>query len=129
MATNQPKSGSAGGKRAVRAGAANPGKLSPPPQPLSFKDTTKKIREEADQGKGTHAKMIAALVKKARANKPPLDADGTELLTVFKPSGPELKKRGLPSKFFDDKCTNNTVLFMADFAFEIDLPADRKRKR
>ena len=78
----------------------------------------------------TTREKSAGDIKRAREEAAdPMSADPTELLAVFEPDEQDLKKRGLPKDFLTrrmprgvpggPKCSNNTVLYMADFVFEV----------
>ena len=107
--------------------------LRAPKFPLSAKRTKEFIAEErrSHYGHSQHAAKLARKVKDAREEaRDPMNADPTEVLKLFKPTERELEARGLPRNFLggdggeDDeallskrkrRCSNNTVLFMADF--------------
>lgn len=83
----------------------------------SMKDTLMIIGDQLyDWEESPLAITLSNVIKSAREKvDDPLKADATELLTYFRPSGAELKAMGLPEDFLNQKCSNHTALYMADF--------------
>ena len=127
-----PKKKSASSQKAASSKTTKAPSTRAPKFPLSAKRTKDFIAEEKrTHHHSPHAAKLARKVKDAREEvRDPMNADPTEVLKLFKPTERELEARGLPRDFLggddgeDDKspqtrrkrkCSNNTVLFMADF--------------
>ena len=127
-----PKKKPAASKKAASSKTKKAPLARAPKFPLSAKRTKDFIAEEKrNHYHSPHAAKLARKVKEAREEAgDPMNADPTEVLKLFKPTENELEARGLPRDFLggdageDDeslqtrrkrRCSNNTVLFMADF--------------
>jgi hypothetical protein len=90
---------------------------------VSFKTTLKTIVKQLLESPNHQSELaieISNAIKRARGPVPvppnqPLEANPTELLSLFQPTGDELNKMGLDDKFLDYRCSNHTALYMADF--------------
>lgn len=103
--------------------------------PLSFQQTSQTIKTDARWNRKTHIDKLADIILRARKaaverGDRPEKASPAELLTQFRPTPAELKRQGLGSDFrLDDKCSNNTALFMTDFAFYADAKKSAAKKK
>ena len=96
-------------------------KAKTPRKPVSFTKAVADIdRELENSSESPFAIVLSDMILKARKKAvqdgiPVEEADATELLMYFHPTGEELERMGLPKDFLDDKCSNHTALFMAEF--------------